>query len=149
MIDAYLSAVRQENQTVNRLFGYMGISIVEITPEHAVLALPFREEFLQGAGSLAGGIQAALMDETMAHAVLAGLEPDRRTVTMDLHMRYLRPAGRSSLRAEARIVRRGGKVVVVEGEIRNDAGETLSLATASFLIIRPDTRQPKGKDSPA
>lgn len=143
MIDAYLSAVRQESQTVNRLFGYMGIRVVEITPAHAVLALPFREEFLQGAGSLAGGIQAALMDEAMAHAVLAGLEPDRQTVTMDLHMRYLRPAGRSSLRAEARIVRRGGKVVVVEGEIQNDAGEAVSLATASFLIIRPESRQPK------
>jgi uncharacterized protein (TIGR00369 family) len=143
MIDAYLSAVRQESQTVNRLFGYLGIRVVEITPVHAVLALPFREEFLQGASSLAGGIQAALMDEAMAHAVLAGLEPDRQTVTMDLHMRYLRPAGRSSLRAEARIVRRGGRVVVVEGEIQNDAGEAVSLATASFLIIRPEAKQPK------
>lgn len=135
MIDAYLRAVRQEGQTVNRLFGFMGIRVVEITPEHAVLALPFREEFLQGAGSLAGGVQAALMDEAMAHAVIASLEPDRRTVTMDLHMRYLRPAGRSALHAEARIVRRGNKVVVVEGEIQNDKGEAVSLATASFLIL--------------
>ena len=130
MLDEYLSAVRHENQTVNPLFRFLGVRIAELTAEHAVLELPFREEFLQGAGGLAGGIQAALMDEAMAHAVIASLEPDRRTVTMDLHMRYLRPAGRSSLRAEARIVRRGGRVVVVEGEIQNDAGEAVSLATA-------------------
>lgn len=136
MLDAYLRAIREESQSVNPLFRFLGVRIVELTPERAVLELPFREEFLQGAGGLAGGIQAALMDEAMAHAVLAGLEPDRQTVTMDLHVRYLRPAGRSALRAEARIVRRGNKVVVVEGEIGNEKGESVCLATASFLVIR-------------
>lgn len=144
MLDEYLRAVRHEDQIVNPLFRFLGIRIAELTAEHAVLEMPFKEDFIQGAGGLAGGIQAALMDEAMAHAVIASLEPDRQTVTMDLHMRYLRPAGRSVLRAEARIVRRGNRVVIVEGEIQNEAGDAVCLATASFLVIRREGR-PSGE----
>lgn len=125
----------QTDRKANPLFAFLGVEPTLISPEKAVLTLSFQEGFLQGAGNLAGGIQAALMDEAMAHVVLATLLPGQQTVTMDLHMRYLAPAGRETLRAEANIVRKGKRVVVVEGEITGDEGRSISLATASFLIL--------------
>lgn len=132
---SYLAALAADRDAANPLFAFLGIVPEEIGAERAVLSLPFKPGFLQGAGNLAGGIQAALMDEAMAHVVLANLVPGQQTVTMDLHVRYLAPAGGENLTAVARIVRKGRRVVVVEGEITGADGRCISLATASFLIL--------------
>ena len=143
MFSSYLDAVRRPDQTVNPLFAHMGMIVETLEQGRAVLALPFRSGFHQGAGNVAGGVQALIMDEAMAHAVLTTLADGEQTVTMDLHMRYLAPARNEDLRAEAKVVRRGGRVVVVEGEVTGGSGMTVSLATASFLIVR-DSKKASG-----
>ena len=130
----YLERLRRDPAAANPLFARLGIVPVEIVPGRAVLELPFKPSLLQGAGQLAGGVQAAVLDEAMAHAVLATLVPHERTVTMDLHVRYLAAGGEDDLRVEAEVVKRGKRVVVAQGEV-TAAGRTLSLGTASFMVL--------------
>jgi len=135
MPTTYLDAVRRPGQTVNNLFAFLGIEVDAIEPERAVLRLPYRPELTQGAGLVAGGVLATLLDEAMAHAVLGGNAPGQRTTTVDLSVSYLRAARPGAdLICEARVVKRGGRVLFVEAVAESD-GREAARATASFLLL--------------
>ena len=131
----YLEKVRQAGQTVNPLFAFLGVEVEEIGPDRAVLRLSVEPQLIQGAGMAAGGVLATLLDETMAHAVLAGNRPGDLTTTVDMNVSYLRPVNKgASLVCEARVTKRGSRVVFSEGVLRSDGFEA-ARATATFLIV--------------
>ena len=71
----------------------------------------------------------------MAHAVLAGNEPGDHTTTVDISVSYFRPVNKhADLVCEARVTKRGKRVVFAKAVVRND-GHEAARATASFLII--------------
>lgn len=132
----YLEEVVKSGQQVNRLFNFLGVETGEITPEKALLKLKCRSEFLQGGNVVAGGVLATLMDEAMAHVVLSNLSDEEKTATIDLTVSYLRAVGPEDvLTAEARLVRRGRRVINVEAEIRLASGKVAARAMASFMVI--------------
>jgi uncharacterized protein (TIGR00369 family) len=137
MLKDYWKQLRKPDQTVNRLFGFLGVTLESLSPERVVLGLPFREEFLQGAGVVAGGIMAALADEAMAHLVLMNLEEDRTTATIEMNLRFLKPLKKGGLKAEAVIVKKGRQVFTVAADVRDEAGQLLAQAGASFIIVEP------------
>jgi len=135
MPQSYLENVRKEDQTVNPLFAFLGVEVVEIAADRAVLSLPVKAELIQGSGVAAGGILATLLDETMAHAVLAGNKPGEHTATVNLNVSYSRPVNAyATLVCEARVTKRGRRVVFVEAVVRSN-GHEAARATASFLIV--------------
>lgn len=135
MPEAYLKAVREQGQTVNNLFTFLGVEVVSIEQDHAVLKLPFKSELTQGAGMVAGGVLSTLLDETMAHAVLGGNAPGERTTTVDLSVSFLRAVRPGSdLTCEARVIKRGGRVLFVEASASSGDRE-VARATASFLLV--------------
>ena len=131
----YLEAVKRPDQSVNPLFAFLGLEVITLDPDRAVLRLPCRPELIQGAGMVAGGVLATLLDETMAHAVLAGNRPGERTTTIDMSVSYLRPVNvGDTLECEAEVKKRGGRVIFVEACARV-ASKEVARATASFLLI--------------
>ncbi len=135
MPHAYLEQVRQKDQTINPLLAFLGIEVDEIKPDNAVLRLPAKPELLQGAGVVAGGILATLLDETMAHAVLGGNPQGKRTATVDMNASYLRPVQpNTDLVCKARVVKRGSRIIFAEASVLGE-GREVARATASFLPI--------------
>lgn len=127
--------MQEADQTVNPLFRFLGVEVEEISPGRAVLRLLVKPELIQGAGVAAGGVLATLLDEAMAHAVLAGNAPDQLTTTVDMNVSYLRPVNReATLTCEARVTKRGSRVVFTEATLRAN-GLDAARATASFLIV--------------
>lgn len=137
MTTAYLEAVLKPGQAVNPLFDFLGISVLEIGPERVVLQAPFRPEFIQGAGAVAGGIVAALADEAMAHVVLANLEQGEKTATIEMTMRYFRPVLTSGLSATATLVNKGRRIISAEALVTDDAGRLVGKTGGSFFVIAP------------
>lgn len=131
----YLEAVRRPDQEVNPLFAFLGMEVVEIEPDRAVLRLTVRSELIQGAGMAAGGILALILDEAMAHAVLGGNAPGSLTTTIDLNVSYLRPVSAgATLTCEARVTKRGSRVIFTEASVQADEAEA-ARASASFLLV--------------
>ncbi|BDQ34116.1 PaaI family thioesterase [Pseudodesulfovibrio portus] len=131
----YLEAVKHPEQSVNPLFAFLGLEVETFEPDRAVLRLVCRPELVQGAGLVAGGVLATLLDETMAHAVLAGNQPGQKTTTVDMSVSYLRPVNPCDvLVCEAEVIKRGGRVLFVEACARVAAKE-VARATASFLLF--------------
>ena len=131
----YLNEVRKSNQTVNPLFQYLGIIVEHISPENAVLRLPIKHEFFQGAGVVDGGILATIADEAMAHAVLANLDEGQSTATIEMNIRYLRPMKEGEICANARIIKKGRRIITVAAEVFDGKNSLLAYAGASFIVI--------------
>ncbi len=131
----YLEAVKLPEQSVNPLFAFLGLEVDTFEPDRAVLRLPCRKDLVQGAGLVAGGVLAVLLDETMAHAVLAGNRPGQRTTTVDLSVSYLRPVNVCDvLVCEAEVIKRGGRVLFVQASAAV-ADKEVARATATFLLL--------------
>lgn len=129
----YLDAISRPDQTVNPLFTLLGVTVDAIEPDRAVLSLPGKPELVQGGEVIAGGVLATLLDETMAHAVLGGNEPGKRTATIDMTASFLRPVRQGdTMVCEAKVIKRGSRVIFVEGCVRV-AQKEVARASASFL----------------
>lgn len=135
MPQEYLDKVRKPDQQENPLFTFLGVDVITIAPDRAELHLNVKPELIQGAGHAAGGILATLLDETMAHAVLAGNAPGKMTTTVDMNVSYYRPVNKhASLTCEARVTKRGKRLVFAEAVIRSNGHESAK-ASATFLIV--------------
>jgi uncharacterized protein (TIGR00369 family) len=135
MPQKYLQHVQEPGQTVNPLFAFLGIVVETLSPEKVVLRLPFRPDFIQGAGMIAGGLMAALADEAMAHVVLANVSPGQNTATIEMNMRYLRAAARGDMRGVATLIKKGRRIITVQAELQDDERRALALAGATFMVV--------------
>jgi uncharacterized protein (TIGR00369 family) len=134
---SYLEQVQAPDQRVNNLFRTLGVQVEGVAPDRAELAMTAHEDLLQGAGVLAGGVLATLLDEAMAHVVLANLGQGEHTATVELSVRYLRPvAAGDRLRAVAKVLKPGRRVFSVEAWVERQDGGVAAKAAASFLVVR-------------
>ncbi|QJB56116.1 PaaI family thioesterase [Pseudodesulfovibrio sp. zrk46] len=131
----YLEQVRQPEQSVNPLFRHLGIEVVELDADRAVLRLPVKPELIQGAGNAAGGVLATLLDETMAHAVLSGNQPGQLTSTVDMNVSFLRPVkSGDTLLCEATVTKRGSRILFTEATATTK-NVAVAKATATFIML--------------
>ena len=112
----------------------LGIEVDSVEPGHAVLSMKLRDDLMRNNGIAHGGAIATLIDSAMAIAIMALLEENERTVTVDLTIHYLRPISEGTTRASARVVRAGRRVITVSAELF-DHNEKLS-ATAISTYLR-------------
>ncbi len=89
-------------------------------------------------GNLHGGAIATLVDVACAAAAsrASDFDPFRNAlVTSDMHVRYLgRPRG-AQLRGEAKVVKSGRTLIVVEGRGVDEAGTVVAVADFSAMLI--------------
>lgn len=130
----YLQQVLDPEQKVNPLLKTLGVRIVELNPQRAVMTLEITPGLLQGAGNLAGGILGTLADEAMAHVLMASLNGSRPIVTIEMNIRFLRPAKKGSISCTAVILRQGRSTAALEAHIHGCEGELLAVAGATFHI---------------
>lgn len=116
----------------------LGFKLIEIDPDQGTIEVSFTatEQFLNPAGTVQGGLLAAMLDDTLGPALVATLGDGEWAPTTDLHVQFLRPASPGELRGHGRIVRRGKDVAFMAGELRDGAGELVATATATAAIRR-------------
>jgi uncharacterized protein (TIGR00369 family) len=107
-------------------------------PANVVVEMPVDAPAFNGSGNLHGGAIATLVD--VAAGSCAGrsssFDPrDQSLVTADLHVRYLgRPKG-SPVRAEARVMRSGRMLIVVEVRVLDPLDNLIAFADFSAMIV--------------
>ena len=111
----------------------LGIEVDAVEPGHAVLSMKLRHEHMRNNAIAHGGVIATLIDSAMAIAIMALLEENERTVTVDLTIHYLRPIPEGSTKASARVVRAGRRVVTVSAELFDGEGKLAATAISTYL----------------
>jgi len=84
-----------------------------------------------------GGFLTGMVDIAMAHAALAKGRFAFAVPTLELKISYLEAVGPGQVLAEGRVLRWGGSVGFIEGDIRDDKGRLIVHATCTVKIVRP------------
>jgi uncharacterized protein (TIGR00369 family) len=114
----------------------LGWELVAVDPDAGTIEVAFAasDQFLNPAGVIQGGFVAAMLDDTLGPALVATLGPGQFAPTTDLHVQFLRPARPGRLTGRGRVVRRGRDVAFLAGELVDDSGQVVAVATATAQI---------------
>jgi uncharacterized protein (TIGR00369 family) len=106
----------------------LGLVLVELTPDRAVVEMPFREDLATAGDVVHGGAVSSLIDTASAVAAWSAHDPAQgaRWGTASLSVNFL-AAGRGTLRATAEVTKRGRtlcfcRISVVDGDDSPVAG---------------------------
>ena len=101
----------------------------------ATLYMRARSELLQNRGVLHGGATASLIDSASAFAILTILEEGESTTTVDLTVHYLRPVTEGRVRARARVLRAGRRMITVSVEVTDERQALIATALTAYLRL--------------
>jgi uncharacterized protein (TIGR00369 family) len=116
----------------------LGIRPVVREPGFVVVEMPVAQPAMNLSGNLHGGAIATLIDVASGMATARGAQWDPATstiVTADLHVRYLaRPRG-DIVRAEARVLRSGRQLIIVQCHVLDEEDRLIAAADFSTMIV--------------
>ena len=101
-----------------------------------VMKLPFTENLLQTLGRVHGGALFALADHACGWAVHTLLEKGEGCATLEMKINYIAAVHDEDCVAEARVVHKGRTSIVVEAEIKTEAGRLVAKTLATFIVLR-------------
>lgn len=113
----------------------MGMRLVDLRPNEAVIKIDMRDDLRQPAGALHGGVTATLIDTTMAFAVITRLAEGERTSTIDLTVHYLRPHTEGTFTCTAKVVRGGKRIFTVSADVINEGGKQIATAISTYTKV--------------
>ena len=116
----------------------LGITAREFAPDAVVLELEWRPELCTSNGVLHGGIIMTLADSAGAGCAFLNL-PDGAigTSTIESKTNFLGAVKGGSVTARSTALHVGSTTVVVETEVRNDAGRLVAKVTQTQAVLRP------------
>ncbi len=122
------------------------MSLVEFGRGEAVYEMAAREQLGNPLGVIQGGVATALADAAMAAAtatILTDEEIQQSAITtIDIFARFIRPVNAKDidrLRAEAKVVRAGGRLVWAEADVLAD-GEVVGKFASTGIRVSFDPK---------
>ena len=113
----------------------IGMELVDMRPDEAVIKIDMRDELRQPAGLLHGGVTATLIDTAMAFAVITRLAEDERASTIDLTVHYLRPHTEGTFTCTAKVVRAGKRIFTVSADVVNEQNKLIATAVSTYTKV--------------
>jgi uncharacterized protein (TIGR00369 family) len=131
-LHAFAHAGRQPAFEANPMARALGTRVLAADPAAGTIRLAFAPEgwFVQGVGVLQGGAVSAMLDFSMAFAVLANLPVERSCATASITVSYLRAAPRGDYVAEGEIERMGRRMAFTRARLYPAARPRDIVATA-------------------
>lgn len=94
-----------------------------------------KADFLNPAGFVQGGIQTAMLDDSMGPAVWIASGGRLYTATIDMNISFLAPVRPGPLFGEGQVIQLGKTVAFLEGRLSDTDGKLLARATASARLV--------------
>lgn len=116
--------------------GHLGARAAEVGPGVWESVVEVRPEHLQQDGFVHAGVLATLADHSAGYAAFTLVPGDRRILTIEFKINFLRPAVGERLRCRARVVRPGRTVLVAQSEVWAEGeGSPASVALAQVTLM--------------
>ena len=112
----------------------LGIRVVSLGSDEAVLELPFKPELATIGDVVHGGAIGALIDTAAMAAAWATDETPENAAgsTVSLSVNFASAASGVALRAEARVTKRGGRLSFCEVTVTDPAGTVVAHGIATY-----------------
>ena len=132
-----LAAIRERGPSAVGVAGLLDMEIDDLGVGHGVFTATTRPAFGNPLGTLHGGITATLLDSAMTCAVMSALPAGVAATTLDLSVRYLRPAPLDGTRiwAVGDLVHQGRTVATAEGRLVDERDRLIATATTTCLVV--------------
>ena len=114
---------------------FLGMEVVPATEGHATAHLEVGPEHLNPNDVVHGAVLFALLDTAMGSAAMSVLEEGRFATSVDIQIRFVRPATTGRLVAEVEVLKRGRHVIHLDGRVTDDQGTTIATAAGTFTIF--------------
>ena len=113
----------------------IGMKLVDLKPDEAVISIEMRDDLRQPSGVLHGGVTATLIDTAMAFAVRTRLRINEATATIDLTVHYLRPHITGVFTCTAKVVRAGKRIFTVSADVHGESGKLIATAISTYTRV--------------
>lgn len=113
----------------------IGMRLVDLKPDEAVISVDMRDDLRQPSGILHGGVTATLIDTAMAFAVRTRLAVNEATATIDLTIHYVRPHLDGTCTCTARVVRAGKRIFTVSADVQNEEGKLVATGLSTYTKV--------------
>jgi uncharacterized protein (TIGR00369 family) len=114
----------------------IGFEAKEIADGLATVMLAAGPQHANPMGTLHGGILCDIADAAMGMAFASTLASEESFTTVELKINFFRPVWEANLRAEGKVVRRGGTIGYVECEIMDEGGHLIVKASSTCMALR-------------
>jgi uncharacterized protein (TIGR00369 family) len=117
----------------------LGQELLEIDVEQGrvVVAYNTTDQLANRYGAIHGGMTAAMLDDVISLASGLTIEWGQITPTLEMKVSYI-AQGKVGTRitAEARTVRRGGTVIFLEADLKDESGKLIATASSTVMITQ-------------
>lgn len=114
---------------------FLGLELDGDTPGRARGHVTIGDAHLNPNGVVHGAVLFALVDTAMGKAAMSVLPEGRFCASVDVQLRFIRPASEGELVAEVEVLKQGRSVVHLEGRVRDGAGRLVATAAGTFAVI--------------
>ena len=113
----------------------MGVEFVSFDKEREEITLRFNapDSFITPRGTVQGGLVAGFLDEVMGWAHVWANDHVEAPLNLEINMTLLRPVMAGPVIGKGRVVRRGRRVIFLEGELFDEAGTLLARSTSTAI----------------
>ena len=133
------------------LMGFLGMQVIEVSKERAVVELPFHAGITTPSGHVHAGAMVSLADTSATFAAMAVTEREvpleEMPVAVSISSQIVGNVQEGILRSESTVAHPGRTLVAVTTRITADGGKLLALVHSSHFI-RPPARPHSGIKEP-
>jgi uncharacterized protein (TIGR00369 family) len=119
---------------------FLGVTILDVSDERAVLLLPHQPQHANAAGPLNGGASASLLQMAGAVAAWTGIDLDAEPhlSCVDMSVQYLSAAIQEDVVAEAQVLRRGRDLFFLHVALGTPEPEARPVCQGLMMYRAPD-----------
>ena len=113
----------------------MGVAFQSFDREREEITLAFEApaSFITPRGSVQGGLVAGFLDEVMGWAHVWATDHVEAPLNLEISMTLVKPVPAGPLVGKGRVIRRGRRVIFLEGELFDSSGVLLARATSTAI----------------
>ncbi|MBX3412693.1 MAG: PaaI family thioesterase [Pirellulales bacterium] len=118
-------------------FKLIGLRIVDLRPGWSKLEIDWRPDLCQPLGIMHGGVIATMIDSGIAYALVLSEVATQGAgwVSVDLRVKYLRPASAGTLVCESTIPRLGRQIIHGESIVRGADGKEIARGDSIYMVV--------------
>jgi len=114
---------------------FLGLQVADVGGGRATARIDISDAHLNPNGVVHGAVLFALADTAMGGAAMSVLDEGQFATSVDLQLRFVRPASQGGLLTRVEVLKRGRNVIHLEGRIEGDGGRLIATASGTFTTL--------------
>ncbi|MCB8818338.1 PaaI family thioesterase [Desulfosporosinus shakirovi] len=130
-----------KNMPIPSIARLIGFNIVEIGEGRAVMELEVEKRHCNPMGTLHGGVICDVADAAMGMAYYSTLGEGESFTTIELKVNFLKPVREGLLRAEARVIKGGKTMGLLQCEVTDSKNSLVAFTTSTCMTLRGESAE--------